>query len=464
MTATSPAKRLWLPLEGRALGVDWSGGKKSYKKIWHALVTFKDDGCVLDAVAKPFNSGGPPSIASRFLPWLNAQRFDVAGLDFCFGLHEDHARALGQLNGPAAAGAAIRTQYPTPEKFKAAVGAEKKRETDRRASAQFAPTNLRMFRQTYWGLASLSGLQASVPPWAHSATQNVVEVLPAQVARLIAPDCSFKEKGGPEERKRVLAALRRWCRMEIPDSLEPALLNDRCGDAIDAVLAAIAAGSAWAQGFAGVPTRASVSGEGWIYLAAEIPRPALPANGRPPASWPREVTAAHEAGHAIAYLACGIPVDYVDVVRRSDAGATQFGWTETKEETWTRENGLVNGDTRHVRRLLGRAGGLAGECVANLVHAEGTMRSSVRDRQRIGGSLQELGLLDAHATSTPTQLLITAVECAVELVQTHRVVFDALRRKLALEDQAKAVPLTASWGDADDQRVIARLRAALQVP
>src|SRR5215468_6204064 len=87
VTATQPLARVWLPSDGTALGVDWSGSEKAFKKIWCSKIEFGSGGACLREVQKPFSSQGPASISSHFAQWLEAQEFDVAGLDFCFGLN-----------------------------------------------------------------------------------------------------------------------------------------------------------------------------------------------------------------------------------------------------------------------------------------------------------------------------------------------------------------------------------------
>lgn len=48
-----------------------------------------------------------------------------------------------------------------------------------------------------------------------------------------------------------------------------------------------------------------------------------------------ETTAAHEAGHATVYLACGIPVQWVEI-RAIQISLTikRFGYTQAAEDAW----------------------------------------------------------------------------------------------------------------------------------
>jgi hypothetical protein len=55
------------------------------------------------------------------------------------------------------------------------------------------------------------------------------------------------------------------CRLQVSAGDEEVMLGDAEGDALDAVLAAVAAGAARQSGFGGVPAGVAASGEGWIY-------------------------------------------------------------------------------------------------------------------------------------------------------------------------------------------------------
>jgi hypothetical protein len=59
--------------------------------------------------------------------------------------------------------------------------------------------------------------------------------------------------------------VRSACRLWLSPQAEQAILADHEGDALDAVLAAIAAGAARQQGYSGASDEATLAGEGWIY-------------------------------------------------------------------------------------------------------------------------------------------------------------------------------------------------------
>jgi hypothetical protein len=225
-----------------ALGVDWSGGRAARRKIWAARIDLGEQALI--RLWRPFaHCRGPEEVAAAVPPWLGEESFDVAGFDFCFGLASAQLQRLDlPLDGPAALGRALTARSWDAEEFRRAVGPERKRATDLARRTTFAPTNLRMYRQTYWGLRTLADVDAPIPPWSFG-DRPVVEVFPRHVRRALGPELGLKI--GADDR----AAMER----------------DRDGDALDAVLAALAAGAALSHGFAGVPSDAASSGEGWIY-------------------------------------------------------------------------------------------------------------------------------------------------------------------------------------------------------
>jgi hypothetical protein len=172
------------------------------------------------------------------------------GLDFPFGLPgdmvkedtwEDFIRAFS--NG-----------YTSPEEFRekcrtAAGGSELKRVTDAESHTPFSPYNIRLYRQTYYGIRDVlaplvrEGLACVLPmqearpdrPW-------VLEICPASTLKgekLYQP-YKGRELAHRQGRERVLEAIEAMAFLSIPSWLRSAILDDRGGDALDSVLAAFA--------------------------------------------------------------------------------------------------------------------------------------------------------------------------------------------------------------------------------
>ena len=186
-------KPLTLPASGSALGIDWSGAAKAGKKVWAARIEFGGTaGSRLTFVQRPFSHKPKAAdVAADFAGWLQTQRLDVAGLDFCFGVSREHALEGMLTDGPSTLGPWLAKHYPTPERFKVALGREIKRKTDRDRNSPFAPTNLRMYRQTYWGIRALSGVRP-ILPWNPVGPRAVVEILPAHIVSKLCPRCRYK--------------------------------------------------------------------------------------------------------------------------------------------------------------------------------------------------------------------------------------------------------------------------------
>ncbi|MFY2564343.1 DUF429 domain-containing protein [Corallococcus terminator] len=268
------SSRMWLPQQGRAVGVDWSGAVHAHRKVWAATLSFKGGQGRLQCLQRPFSSKGAQTVSEGLGPWLSAQETDVAGLDFCFSLEASQLASLGlPVAGPRELGQAIGAMFTSAEAFKAAVGPEKKRVTDAECAAPFAPTNLRMYKQTYWGLRALGTCRGSFPPWSTSPGPAVVEVLPAEVVRWLGLPKTYKGRGFEERRREILRRVRASTDLIIPDSDLLTMVSDADGDALDALLAALSAASAWASGFTGAPPTAASTGEGWIYSVRQRPEP-----------------------------------------------------------------------------------------------------------------------------------------------------------------------------------------------
>lgn len=263
----------------RALGLDWSGGAAARAKIWAAVV--EDEALV--ELSRPFAaldlvrvhgaaglavaSPAPRAVADAFAPWLAAQRFDVAGFDFCFALAAGQSARLALPGGPAAAGALLAARFGDDAlAFREAAGREQRRKTDALRGAPFAPTNLRMFRQTFWGLRALAAVRDPMAPWS-DGPRRVHEVLPRLRATALCGRCRYKDPASRAGRERLLSALRPGLR--IGAAHEALLLDDGEGDAIDAVLAALEVRDARTSRET-APPEALRTGEGWIYSSAEL--------------------------------------------------------------------------------------------------------------------------------------------------------------------------------------------------
>jgi hypothetical protein len=102
---------------------------------------------------------------------------------------------------------------------------------------------------------------------------------------------------------------------------------------------------------------------------------------------------------ATVFLACGIPVLWVEATpSRPAPGVYRYGWTETREIDWA-SSAPLSEDVKILRRILGKAGGVAGEAEAR--EFDVSMAGAEDDLKQIGA-----GLTSSYGFSKP-------ISCAV---------------------------------------------------
>ncbi len=264
----------------RVFGVDFSAAQDAGRHIWICRAHPGSDGIRLesvDPIAKLPGGAVPRDDAFRALVQKVVESPRSAwGFDFSFALPEGVAAAIApagsdytqRVDAVAACADAGALRARCRE---AAPGAELRRKTDVESSTPFSPYNLRIFRQTYHGIADvLRPLRARsevavlpfdrLPesreradarlPFHHAASGTVphvylMEVCPASVlAKLGYSTRGYKGAGDDRRARRrgILAALvddglvRPTAR-----ALRERILGDSAGDAVDSVLAAVGA-------------------------------------------------------------------------------------------------------------------------------------------------------------------------------------------------------------------------------
>jgi len=241
----------------RVLGVDFSGATDAGRKIWIAEGR-RDRGNRLRLVdARPacdlLGGGIAPAVAIAALAQHIVKEPDtIVGCDFPFSIPKP---LIDEACWEAFA-ASFPARFADPDAFRdwamrRADGKEIRRATDRAAKTPFNSYNLRIYRQTWWGIAHLlsplltSG-QAIIRPYQPMPAQPhpiVIEACPACSLKSIGFYPAYKGRDGAHrrERKAVLETLIDFGLLEPPPSLiRRTLLDNAGGDALDAVLAAVA--------------------------------------------------------------------------------------------------------------------------------------------------------------------------------------------------------------------------------
>ena len=291
----APPPRVSMPDRGVVLGLRWSGIEGAGNQIVAAKIECSGDRARLARLWRPFTEApGRRDIPGRFAAWLAeesrwAEGRLVVGVDFALSLAETHLRQLGllrqALRGPAVLGKNLEQRFlgeggdftEGAQRFRAEVGRDRPRATDCYRAELYLPTSARSYRQTFFGLCTLAQVDAAFPPWDPPAAgkPTIIEVRPAHVARAVCGICAYRddERAGVSRsstRAGILRTLRTAARLEFEMEQAAQIVEDARGEHLEAVLAAVAAAAAWADGFQGVPSNVPRS-EGWIHSVREEP-------------------------------------------------------------------------------------------------------------------------------------------------------------------------------------------------
>jgi hypothetical protein len=281
-------------------GVDFSGAKHPASKLWIARLAFTPSGmkihlrdviCIADRVGR----NAPPDVTYAALRDLLTADLPLTvtrwiGMDFPFSL----PRALIAQDSWTAFAHSFADTYPTADALYHAGRAfahEPRRDTDRESRPPFAPTNLRMYRQTYYGIRDVLAPLSRDPRVAifplHGqdahAPITLFEICPSLTLPRLAHALGL-HKFAPYKGKTAAHAANRAdivdrvieqvlsLRTTDHDALRERLIADAEGDGIDAILAGIDTWACVSQ-VNGLRTHMSENAriEGNI-LTAEFPR------------------------------------------------------------------------------------------------------------------------------------------------------------------------------------------------
>ncbi len=238
----------------RFIGVDFSGAPDAGRRIWIAVghadngrLTITD---ILPAADLPGSGVDRADALAALRRFASAQSGAIIGLDFPFSLPAD---LLDGDNWPSFA-ETFRRRWPDPDAFREGCRArtgnrELKRLCDREARTPFAAYNLRLYRQTYYGIADLLAPLARdggvcivplvCPP---QAAVTLVEACPASLLKRLETYPSYKGRSSGHAASRVrivekLAEQSVVLRREIADTA----IAQSGGDALDAIVATLCA-------------------------------------------------------------------------------------------------------------------------------------------------------------------------------------------------------------------------------
>ena len=259
------------------LGVDFSGARDAGQKIW-LTVCVERDGELHVKSSAPAGTLFDADTRSACLDGLRMaiERADIAGLDFPFGLpaavhdHDDWRGVcswlVNDIEGPDA------LQEHCVEQARAATDGEQsylRRKTDERVGA-LSPYHWFVAAQTFYGIRNVlwplvNESVIAVQPMDDGDGTPVCEVYPAGTLRDVGlPAEGYKDDTDTARQRRETIVEGLQLTPLSMHGIEDHLVDDVGGDAIDSVLAALAAWRASRDEFA--PSDPWDASEGHIYI------------------------------------------------------------------------------------------------------------------------------------------------------------------------------------------------------
>jgi hypothetical protein len=253
MTATASRSH---NTRGLVYGVDFSGARDAGRKIWIARGIVCGQALHVDVCSRAGDLPGGGEEWAACLAAMGAfiaqQRQAIFGLDFPLGLPRPLANAASRSQFVCT----FLGRYDTPDQSRAdcyvlaavVAGRELKRATDRESGTPWCSYNLRIYRQTLYGLRELlaplvrDDLACVLPMQSAAAGRPwLIEICPALTLKhheLYAP---YKGGGAGQRtvRERVMRAMEQLAPLDILDAgVREAITEDSDGDALDSVVAA----------------------------------------------------------------------------------------------------------------------------------------------------------------------------------------------------------------------------------
>lgn len=242
--------------DGRTLvlGVDFSGARDAGRKIWIAAGYAAGRTVTIHRLTRAADLLGgvtarEPALAALRVYLAAQPPGTIIGCDFPFSL----ARAAIPYPTWDAFAAHFAADYPTPDRlFAAGRTLTAVRVTDRVAKTPFAPHNLRLYRQTYYGIRDLlhplaAADRARIVPMQpyDPAYPTLIEICPASTLKRLSLYTAYKGRARDyEQARRFLLADLADHGLIVPDALAETAVANADGDALDALIAALAAGHA----------------------------------------------------------------------------------------------------------------------------------------------------------------------------------------------------------------------------
>jgi Protein of unknown function (DUF429) len=235
----------------RFIGIDFSGGVNAGQKIWIASGRIKHDALLIDTCirgeALPDSSRERTMCLAALCGYIRSTGDAFIGLDFPLGLPRELMKDQTWLQVLHS----FADRFATPQHFRQAClratqGRELKRRTDVEAKTPFSPYNLRLYRQTYFGLRDVIAplvceRSVRVLPMQRrrAGLPRLIEICPASTLKQLNRYRPYKGRSIQHRAARltILRTLQRES-VELAGRLKPIVLADPEGDALDSVIGA----------------------------------------------------------------------------------------------------------------------------------------------------------------------------------------------------------------------------------
>ncbi|MFW9917279.1 MAG: DUF429 domain-containing protein [Candidatus Thorarchaeota archaeon] len=264
-------------------GVDFSGSKNAGKWIWIAKGVIENENLVIEACFRgrdlPGSGNGLEICLSALRNFIKKHSDAAFGMDFPFALPKE----LVEQDRWKDFILKFPSLYSSPEGFRdkcfsKAGRRELKRNTDIKSKAPFSPYNLRLHKQTYFGISEIiaplvrEDLALFLPMQKPKPGRPLVlEVCPASTLKNLGLYEKYKFKKNrddcPETRSKILKEIERQGPLKFQGKgIRGLVVQDRNGDALDSVIAAFAAYRAMKKGLLPKNEKKEYRMEGYVYV------------------------------------------------------------------------------------------------------------------------------------------------------------------------------------------------------
>ncbi|MCF6159292.1 MAG: DUF429 domain-containing protein [wastewater metagenome] len=236
-------------------GVDFSGAANAGKRIWissgvscHGILYIKN----CQQAETLLDSGNKRNKCMAALrDFIQQEPACVFGFDFPFGLPRN---LIKEYNSWKSFVLSFPRRYSSAEEFRKSLytvagKTERKRITDKERKTPFSPYNLRLYRQTYFGILEIlaplvKNRTVCVLPMQKAWPQKtwLLEVCPASTLK--QGDMYLCYKGHTKSHFRARISILKWVeevyKVSLPKTIRSTVLEDPYGDALDSLIAASA--------------------------------------------------------------------------------------------------------------------------------------------------------------------------------------------------------------------------------